>query len=600
MAKSELQPHIADLEQQIAELPSGSVTKKTVSGRIYFYRRWTEDKKRKEKYIPMEKVETVRLRIEQRKRLEQELKELKKQLPEPHPEKKVNTQTTFLTNVRTGNLLRSFSAPVKNMRKRECYKQLHDFIYGEQQDKVFILYGLRRTGKTTMIRQIFAEMNDDELKKAVFIQLTVKDTLASVNHDLKILEDQGYRYVFLDEVTLMEDFIEGAALFSDVFAACGMKIVMSGADSLGFLFTEDDQLYDRCILLHTTWIPYREFESVLGIHGIDEYIRYGGTMSLSGVHYNETSTFANIESADEYVDTAIARNIQHSLRCYQYEGHFRHLQDLYDKNELTSAINRVVEDINHRFTLEVLTQNFKSHDLGISAGNLRRDRKNPTDILDCIDVPAVTESLRRLLEIRNKEEQTVKIDDVHAAEIKEYLDLLDLTQEINVMYLPEIGKKSSRTVIAQPGLRYAQADALIRSLLLDETFGSLSLVERNAVQERILTEIRGRMLEDIVLLETKMSDPKKQVFVLQFPVGEFDMVVFDPKVASCKIYEIKHSEEAVRNQYRHLIDKEKCAQMEHRYGAIMEKIVLYRGKNQVIEVIRYQEVEEYLRNMAGK
>lgn len=599
MAKSELQTRIADLEQQIAEFPSGSVTKKTISGRVYFYRRWTEDKKRKEKYIPMEEVETIRLQIEQRKRLEQELKELKKQLPKPR-QKKVSVQQTFLTNVRTGNLLRSFSEPIRNMCKRECYTQLHNFIYGEQQDKVFILYGLRRTGKTTMIRQIFVEMDDDELEKAVFIQVTAKDTLANVNHDLKILEAQGYRYVFLDEVTLMEDFIEGAALFSDVFAACGMKIVMSGTDSLGFLFTEDDQLYDRCILLHTTWIPYREFESVLGIHGIDEYIRYGGTMSLSGVHYNETSTFANIESADEYVDTAIARNIQHSLRCYQYEGHFRHLQDLYDKNELTSAINRVVEDINHRFTLEVLTQNFKSHDLGISAGNLRRDRKNPTDILDRIDVLTVTESLRRLLEIRNKEEQTVKIDDVHAAEIKEYLDLLDLTQEIDVMYLPEIGKKSNRTVIAQPGLRYAQADALIRSLLLDETFGSLSLMERNAVQERILTEIRGRMLEDIVLLETKMADPKKQVFVLQFPVGEFDMVVFDPKAGSCKIYEIKHSEEAVRNQYRHLIDKEKCAQTEHRYGSIMEKTVLYRGKNQMIEGIRYKNVEEYLRNIVGK
>ena len=192
-----------------------------------------------------------------------------------------------------------------------------------------------------MIRQIFAEMSDTELAKSAFIQITAKDSLADVNRDLKALESQGFRYVFLDEVTLMEDFIEGAALFSDVFAACGMKIVLSGTDSLGFLFTEDEQLYDRCILLHTTFIPYREFESVLGIHGIDEYIRYGGTMSLGGVHYNETSTFASKESTDEYVDTAIARNIQHSLRCYQYEGHFRHLRDLYDKNELTSAINRV-------------------------------------------------------------------------------------------------------------------------------------------------------------------------------------------------------------------------------------------------------------------
>ena len=593
MELSEMQARAAELEQLIADLPAGSITKKTVNGKEYFYHRWTEDKKRREKYIPADELEDFRAQIEQRKALERELKALKKQLPKG---KSVDT-SAFTTNVRTGEALHSFASPVRAYRKREYFRQLHDYIYGGQQDKVFILYGLRRTGKTTMIRQIFAEMSEADLGKAAFIQITARDTLADVNRDLKALEAQGFRYVFLDEVTLMEDFIEGAALFSDVFAACGMKTVLSGADSMGFLFAEDEQLYGRCILLHTTFIPYREFESVLGIHGIDEYIRYGGTMSLGGIHYNETSTFASRESTDEYVDTAIARNIQHSLRCYQYEGHFRHLWDLYDKNELTSAINRVVEDINHRFTLEVLSQDWKSHDLGISASNLRRDRENPTDILDCIDLAAVTDSLRKLLEIRNKAEQTVKLDDVHAAEIKEYLDLLDLTREIDVLHLPDVGTKSSRTAIAQPGLRYAQADALIRSLLLDETFSALSLAERTAVQQRILTDIKGRMLKDIVLLETKLATPKKQVFVLQFPVGEFDMVVFDPNAGSCRIFEIKHSEEAAPQQYRHLIDAEKCAQTEHRYGPITGRFVLYRGKDQVVEGIQYQNVEEYLKTL---
>ena len=462
MELSEMQARAAELERLIADLPAGSITKKTVNGKEYFYHRWTEDKKRREKYIPADELEDFRAQIEQRKALERELKALKKQLPKG---KSVDT-SAFTTNVRTGEALHSFASPVRAYRKRECFRQLHDYIYGGQQDKVFILYGLRRTGKTTMIRQIFAEMSEAELAKVAFIQITARDTLADVNRDLKLLEAQGFRYVFLDEVTLMEDFIEGAALFSDVFAACGMKIVLSGTDSRGFLFTEDEQLYDRCILLHTTFIPYREFERVLGIHGIDEYIRYGGTMSLGGVHYNETSTFASKKSADEYVDTAIARNIQHSLRCYQYEGHFRNLRDLYDRDELTSAINRVVEDMNHRFTLEVLTRDFKSHDLGISAQNLRRDRENPTDILDRIDLPAVTESLRQLLEIRNRSEQTAQIDDVHAAEIKAYLELLDLTQSIGVRSLPDVGRESERTVITQPGLRYAQADALIRSLLL--------------------------------------------------------------------------------------------------------------------------------------
>ncbi len=594
MELSEMQVRAAELERQISNLPAGSITKKNVNGKEYFYHRWTENKKRREKYIPADELENFRTQIERRKVLEQELKVLKKQLPKA---KAVDT-FAFTTNIRIGEALRSFAAPVCGYRKRECFRQLRNFIYGEPQDRVFILYGLRRTGKTTMIRQIFAEMGDAELAKTAFIQITARDTLANVNRDLKQLEAQGFRYVFLDEVTLMEDFIEGAALFSDVFAACGMKIVLSGTDSLGFLFTEDEQLYDRCILLHTTFIPYREFESVLGIHGIDEYIRYGGTMSLGGVQYNETSTFASRESANEYVDTAIARNIQHSLRCYQYEAHFRHLRDLYDKNELTSAINRVVEDINHRFTLEVLTQDWKSHDIGISASNLRRDRENPTDILDRIDLAAVTNSLRKMLEIRNKAEQAVKLDDVHVAEIKEYLELLDLTWEIDVLHLPDVNTKSNRTVIVQPGLRYAQADALIRSLLLDETFSALSLAERTAVQERILTEIKGRMLEDIVLLESKLANPKKQVFVLQFPVGEFDMVVFDPEAGSCRIFEIKHSKEVVPQQYRHLIDAEKCAQTEHRYGPITGKFVLYRGEGQVVEGIQYQNVEEYLRSLA--
>ena len=593
MELSEIQNRVAELEQQISNLPAGSITKKTVNGKEYFYHRWTEDKKRKEKYIPVDELENFHAQIEQRKKLDQDLKALKKQLPKTRS----MDASMFTTNVRTGETLRSFAKSVRGYRRRECFQQLYDYVYGDPQDKVFILYGLRRTGKTTMIRQIFAEMRDTELAKAAFIQITAKDTLADVNRDLKILEAHGFRYVFLDEVTLMEDFIEGAALFSDVFAACGMKIVLSGTDSLDFLFTEDEQLYDRCVLLHTTFIPYREFETVLGIHGIDEYIRYGGTMSLGGIHYNENSTFASKEKTDEYVDTAIARNIQHSLRCYQYEGHFRHLRDLYDKNELTSAINRVVEDINHRFTLEVLTQDWKSHDLGISASNLRRDRENPTDILDRIDLVAVTSSLRKLLEIRNKAEQTVELDDIHVAEIKEYLDLLDLTREIDVLHLPDVSTQSSRTVIAQPGLRYAQADELIRSLLLDETFSALSLAERTVVQERILTEIKGRMLEDIVLLETKLANPKKQVFVLQFPIGEFDMVVFDPEAGSCQIFEIKHSEEAVSQQYRHLVNEEKCAQTEHRYGSITGKFVLYRGKSRVVDGIPYQNVEEYLRNL---
>ena len=443
-------------------------------------------------------------------------------------------------------------------------------------------------------------MQEEMLQHTAFVQITPQVDLAKINLDMRQLKKQGYRYVFVDEVTLMDDFIEGAALFSDIFASSGMKVVLSGTDSLGFIFSEDRELYDRCFMLHTTFVPYREFEKVLGIKGIDEYIRYGGTMSLGGVKYNRSGmTFATKESTTEYVDSAIARNIQHSLKNYQDGRHFRHLSELYEADELTSAINRIVEDINHRFTLNVLTKEFASNDLALSAKNLLRDRYNQNTVLQQIDTEEVTRQLRMLLEIKNKPEQTVQISDVHRAEIKEYLDMLDITVDIDTVYLPDLNRKEKRTIVTQPGLRYAQAEALIKTLMQDDVFRALSLTERNAVIARILSDIQGRMMEDIVLLETKMAFPGCEVFKLVFARGEFDMVVFDPDVASCTIYEVKHSGEAVEAQYQHLVDERKCEATEFRFGPIKGKYVIYRGETHDRNGIHYLNVEEYLNGLSG-
>ena len=595
MEQTDILKRIEELEREIALLQSGSIAVKRINDKEYYYHRINENGKRRETYVDFDKVDELRLQIEKRKALVKELKELKRQLTKTTKPKKAERQ--FSTYVRVGEQLDSMAGTVSKYKKRACYTAIHDYVFGEQQDKVFILYGLRRTGKTTLIRQIILNMKPEERQKAAFIQIKTSDTLSDINADLKTLEAQGYQYVFVDEVTLMEDFIEGAALFSDIYAGSGMKLVLSGTDSLGFIFTKHDQLYDRCIMLHTTFIPYREFENVLGISGIDNYIRYGGTMSISGINYNE-STFTTKQSTDEYIDSAIARNIQHSLKYYQDGGHFRNLYDLYEKGELTSAINRVVEDINHRFTKEVLTRTFSSHDLSLSARNLLHDRENPVDLYQTVDKEAVTATLKSMLDILDKEEQKVEIDETHAIQIKEYLAMLDLLMEVDLQYLPHVNRHDRITVITQPGLRYAQATALVNSMLLDEQFSTLSAVERTRILERIMSEIKGRMMEDIVLLETKLANPDKEVFQLQFAVGEFDMVVADPKALTCEIFEIKYSKEIVPAQYRHLTDKEKCAQTEHRFGTITSKTVIYRGKTMESDNVKYINVEEYL-NLLG-
>ena len=598
MSKEEYSTIINEIEN----LPQGGISYKKINGKEYAYYQWRENGKQRSRRVKDDELELLTNQISRRKELQNILKNNNMAV-------KITPQSTynFHCAIRIGDELDRFVKPVKDWKKRQCYHQLYDYVYSDIQDKVFILYGLRRTGKTTIIRQLISDMDREMRNRTVFIQMQDKKTLANINQDLKYLESKGYKYIFIDEVTLLDDFIEGAALFSDVFAASGMKIILSGTDSLGFIFAENEELYDRCIRVHTTFIPYREFENVLGICGIDNYICYGGTMSLSGNHYNNYSTiFSTKKSTDEYVDSAIARNIQHSLKNYQYANHFRSLKELYDKNELTSAINRIVEDINHRFTLEVLTENFKSHDLQISAKNLRKDRENPTDILDQIDIAQVNKMLKELLEIRDREDQFVEITDAHRKEIKEYLDLLDLTVEIENRWMTDYNKKEMRTVFSQPGMRYSQAEALISSLMQDDKFRDLSLSERKRVTQRILDEVRGRMMEDIILLETKIAKKDCEVFRLQFAVGEFDMVVFNPNEGNCQIYEVKHSNKIVLQQCKHLLDTEKLKETEFRYGPITGKYVIYRGKNALLkdvvknieENVSYLNVEEYLKQLS--
>ena len=593
----DINKRIIELENEIAILPQGSINIKKIKGKEQPYLQWTENGKSKSKYIKKDEREQILAGVERRKQLQDELRDLKKLevVDTPAP-------TKFETSVVIGNRLLAMTKGVRNWKERDCFKQLQKYLNSDATDRVCLVFGLRRTGKTTMLRQAILKMTTEQASKTAYIKAKGTDTMAAMNRDLEKLLEHGYENVFIDEVTLMEDFIDSAALFSDVYATQGMKIVLSGTDSLGFWFALHQELYDRAITIHTTFIPFREHSRLLGIDSIDEYIRYGGTLRAGELDFDdedvnaEDASFRDDESTRRYIDTAICKNIQHSLSCCQDGGYFRHLQSLYEAGELTGAINRIIEDMNHRFLIRILINKFKSHDLGSAADVLRREREpeRRTDILDRIDKEAVTKRLMNMLDIRNKEDQSIGITNAHVEEIKEYLKALDLIVDIpNETIIPS-AEPLENIIFTQPGMRYCQAQALVHSLAKDELFNSLSEHEKTLVSERILEEVRGRMMEEIVLLETfKSAKKNKRVFKLTFSVGEFDMAIYDSKENTCKCYEIKHS-----NQTKYLIDEEKLNQTSKRFGEISKRCVLYRGEDTVLENgIEYRNVEEYLKEL---
>ncbi|WP_305151562.1 AAA family ATPase [uncultured Dubosiella sp.] len=589
---------IWEIEERLSTLPRGYISQKRIGGKTRYYLQWKENGKVKSQYIPLELLEETKAQIEERRRLQEQMKEWKV---------KNGKERFFETNVVICDELDAMTKSVSGLKKRDMYDRILSYLYGKVRNRVCVLYGLRRTGKTTMLLQAIAEMKKEDFVRSAYIKLRMTNSMDQLTRDLDRLYQAGYRYIFLDEVTLMKDFIDCAALLSDVYVPMGMRIVLSGTDSLGFWLASDNELYDRERTFHTTFIPYREYSRLLGIDSIDEYIRYGGTLRAGEVDFDDEDlqeegiAFRDDESTRRYIDTAICKNIQHSLANLEFGQYFGHLRDLYEANELTGAINRIVEDMNHEFVVRVLTRPFLSHDLRITARNLKRER-NPErrmNILNEMDQASVTASLMKILEIRNQEEQKIGITKSHGAQIKKYLEALDLIVSCPIEYgLPDV-EAQERVLFTQPGMRYCQAQALVYTLMKDERFQQLDYDTISFVTERLLQEVRGRMLEDIVLLETMKALGKNyKVFKLMFASGEFDMVVLNQKEGRCAIYEIKHSQQCVFEQARHLRDEEKLRLTTPRFGKLAGRYVLYLGQDMdTDDGIRYRNVETFLKNL---
>ena len=511
----------------------------------------------------------------------------------------IPSQTTeFHTNVVTGAGLQALANSVAKYGKRDCFSTLQKFVAGSYDGKICILYGLRRTGKTTLLFQMLSNL---PIEKTAYIKVQTTDDMSRLTKDLKVLFELGYRYVFIDEITLLNDFIDTAAVLSDVFSMMGMKIVVSGTDSLGFAMANRDELYDRSVTIHTSFIPFREYARLLNIRSVDSYIEYGGTLKMENMSFDDPDAafdevaFRDDESTRKYIDTAISRNIQHTLKNDHYGEYFNQLRELYEKGELTNVINRIVQHMNHRFVLRVVEDEFKSHDFGSAKDLLLHDlpAERATVLYD-VNEKQILERLKAIIEVKEKSETTVPITQEHIDKVKKYLLMLDLIVNCPERY--ESGKQAEHIVFSQPGMRYAIAKALVYSLMQDAYFASISEADKAYITGKILDDVKGRMLEDIVLLEVRKTAPSTmEAFKFKFDAGgEFDMVIYDKASQNCRIYEIKHSTEANEKQTLHLRDAEKCQIVENRFGPISGKFVLYRGKDTFAEDVQYLNVENFL------
>ena len=99
MKSKDIQKELLEVQKEISTLPQGYISKKNIKGKTKYYLQWTENKKKKSKYIDDALVNDLRIKIEKRRELQKKEKELISNLPKSQMVEHKYETYTFKTNL---------------------------------------------------------------------------------------------------------------------------------------------------------------------------------------------------------------------------------------------------------------------------------------------------------------------------------------------------------------------------------------------------------------------------------------------------------------------------------------------------------------------
>ena len=343
---------------------------------------------------------------------------------------------------------------LKSYRKRFCYTELERYIFEAYDYRVMSIYGLKDTGKATMMYQMIQQL--DDYAHVCLIQCQSGESM----YDLTAMLDahQNCKYFFIEEVTKLDNFITNSAVLSDIYATFGAKVILSGTNSLGFYIAKGDQLFDRTYILHTTYISYKEYNYLLGC-SLDNYIMYGGTLAD-----NKTNPVSNLYSG--YTESAIIKNLIFNLSHIKGAYEYGQLILDFQNDAIEDLLRKILDVYNHIFLAKIINKRFVASNMDFS-GYLSQ------------------ESPRAIEEAR------------------QWLNIMDVIYRIPSTIDKE-HPECEEAIFLQSGLRYWQLEAMVKELKSSNTLPA-SNEQEDVAYQLIMNDIKERLLEDITYYQ-KIND----------------------------------------------------------------------------------------------
>ena len=477
--------------------------------------------------------------------------------------------------VYTGSELKAYlqNKSFHGFQKRNSFEALWDYLQSSS-EKILALRGLKRTGKTTMMFQAMDALGQESPNRyydILFVRCDGKDTVYQLTDT--ILDFDG-KYVFVDEVTKIPDFIDLASAIPDECTPA-KRIVLTGTDSLGFAIAKTGELFDRMIEISTTYIPFSEHHRLLN-SSLDTYMQYGGTLAGENYFYNE-------DELNDYTSSAILDNLSHTLRFWKNGDRNDYLFPAMTEKDFHSLVTVFLREESKRFLLESVRKQFQAKEYHSAAQlfelKIRKELKKPEQERESYPNPKVlreeslAEEFKTLLGIR--EQYSVPVNEELIGRLKEALLKMDV-----LTYVKETGQY----YFTQPGMRYCYLDIALYALTSHKSVReTYSAEDIRTVSEKIMQDVQGRLIEDIAFLECRYALQKyPDLAVRQYkPLAdkEYDLVIINTTEQKAASFEIKRTGIKHPGQKKFLEDQELAELFQFQTGAeICEKAVLYQGE----------------------
>lgn len=133
----------------------------------------------------------------------------------------------------------TFTTDISDMNKRKAFAILKDFVLGDEcyQGEILAVCGLKRTGKTTLLKQLLCAI-DTYTASCAFLEMQDSDTMKMLERRIEEEQAKGKTVIFINEITKVSDFINNSSVLADCFAKAGARIIISGKDSLSVAFAK--------------------------------------------------------------------------------------------------------------------------------------------------------------------------------------------------------------------------------------------------------------------------------------------------------------------------------------------------------------------------